>query len=64
MGNGINTKNLGYKVTVRKVDWSQLVRETEGDRWNLPQANYILNTAAGQRVFVTYDWAIKGPDND
>ena len=55
-----NFTNTGYKVTTRILDWNQMVREADGPRWNLPQANYFIETPFGQRVFVKYSWAVTG----
>ncbi len=53
-----NYKNLGFKVTTRIMSWEQMVREAEGSRWNLPQATYFI----GDKVFVSYNQAVTGPN--
>ena len=57
-----NYRNLGYKVTTRNMSWEQMCRDAEGSRWNLPTGAYFFGENQ-QIVYVTYDFAITGPEN-
>ena len=54
-------KNNGFRVTTRILSWSQMVREAEGSRWNLPIGKSFFGEN-GERVFVQYNDAVTGPN--